>query len=109
MAALARPDPHHGHEAQDLRQALVFGKDVCRVVLARDFEEEQLPRLDALLKPQVGCSQVADATKPLALANADGGCRVGVYLYGYGVAEVIENRLQIEDRLIFVGITCEST
>ena len=77
-AALARPDPHHGHEAEDLRQALMFGKDVCRVVLARDFKEQELLRFDALLEPEVGCGKVAHTTEPLALANANGGSRVEV-------------------------------
>ena len=53
-ASLAGAYPHHPQEAKDLRQALMLGKDVCGVVLARDLEEEELLRLDALLQPEVG-------------------------------------------------------
>ena len=69
----------------------MFGKDVCRIVLARDFKEQELLRFDALLQPEVGCSEVPHTTEPLALTNADGGSRVGMYLYGYWVVEVVED------------------
>ena len=45
----------------------MFGKDVCRVVLARDFKEQELLRFDALLQPEVGCGEVHTRPSPWRL------------------------------------------
>ena len=48
-APKARMHTHHLHESGDLRQTLMFGKDVCGVVFARDLEEEEFLGFDTPL------------------------------------------------------------
>ena len=54
----------------------VLCQDVSRVAGAVHLREQDLPGLDLILDPQIGCGQVADFAKSAPPAHADRGCGI---------------------------------
>ena len=80
----------------DLRIALVLREQIAGIVSARDLVKREVPRLNSLLEPEVGCRQMANSPEALPLADAQGNGGIRVDFDGHPKSEVPQHGLSAE-------------